>query len=136
MYCTNTLRRSGTASTGNDGGTKRRGFRSKIEITPRRTTHEGLKVSPNAPHGLVKKPPRRLQSTSFTNSCVILNAPACGWQTAKNGWMKKVPILEKRKNKYRLIIKNTHHRVPRSQRTKNLQGPTRRPKELTSGDPL
>ena len=43
----------GTASTGNDGGTKRRGFRSKIVITHRRTTHEGLKVPPNAPDGLV-----------------------------------------------------------------------------------
>ena len=66
---------------------------------------------------LLKKAPSKLTSVSFTNSYVILYAPACGWQTAKNGWMKKVPILEKRKNKYRLIIKSTTHRVPRSQLT-------------------
>ena len=83
-----------------------------------------------------KKTQRSLMCVSFTKSCVILYAPACSWQTAKNGWMKKVPILEKIKNKYRLIMKSTTYRVPRSQRTKNLQGPTRRPKELTSGDPL
>ena len=34
-------------------GTKRRGFRSKIVITHRRTTHERLKVPPNAADGLV-----------------------------------------------------------------------------------
>ena len=38
-----------TASTGNDGVTKRRGFMLKSVITHRRTTHEGLKVPPNAP---------------------------------------------------------------------------------------
>ena len=43
----------GTASTGNDGGSERRGFRSRSVITHRRTTHEGLKVPPNAPDGLV-----------------------------------------------------------------------------------
>ena len=45
--------RSSTASTGNDEGTKRRGFMLKSVITHGRTTHEGLKVPPNAPDGLV-----------------------------------------------------------------------------------
>ena len=45
--------RYGTASTGNDRGNKRRGFMLKSVITHRRTTHEGLKVPPNAPDGLV-----------------------------------------------------------------------------------
>ena len=43
----------GTASIGFDGGSQRWGFRSRIVITHRRTTHEGLKVAPNAADGLV-----------------------------------------------------------------------------------
>ena len=72
---------------------------------------------------VLKKPPRSLTSTSFTKSCVILYAPACGWQTAKNGLMKKVPILEKIKNKYRLIMKSTTYRVTRSQLTTKFTKP-------------
>ena len=65
----------------------------------------------------LKTAPLVFTSVSFIKSCVILYGPACGWQTAKNGWTKKVPILIKRKNKYRLIMKSTTHRVPRSQLT-------------------
>ena len=43
----------GTASSSNDEGNEWRGFRSKTVITHRRTTHEGLKVPPNATDGLV-----------------------------------------------------------------------------------
>ena len=45
--------RYGTASTVIDWGKKRRGFMLKSVITHRRTTHEALKVPPNAPDGLV-----------------------------------------------------------------------------------
>ena len=68
-------------------------------------------VCPAAPgrwRARLKKAPSKSISMSFTTSCVFLYAPACGWQTAKNGWMKKVPILDKRKNKYWLIIKKDY----------------------------
>jgi hypothetical protein len=42
-----------TACTSFDGGTQRRGFRSRIVITHKRTTHEMLKVPPNDADGLV-----------------------------------------------------------------------------------